>query len=36
VSNLLRAFTHQPTPSIDEFVAVLENKIKLKLGLIIE
>jgi len=36
VSNLLRAFTHQPTPSLDEFVSVLENKIKLKLGLFIE
>lgn len=36
VSNLLRAFTHQPTPSLDEFVTVLEHKIKLKLGLLIE
>lgn len=36
ISNLLRAFTHQPTPSIDTFVEVLESKIKLKLGLIIE
>ena len=36
ISNLLRAFTHQPTPSLDEFVSVLENKIKLKLGLFIE
>lgn len=36
VSNLLRAFTHQPTPSLDEFVSVLENKIKLKLGLSLE
>jgi hypothetical protein len=36
VSNLIRAFTHQPTPSLDEFVSVLENKIKLKLGLFIE
>lgn len=36
ISNLLRAFTHQPTPSIDTFVEVLESKIKLKLGLTIE
>jgi len=36
ISNLLRAFTHQPTPSIDKFVEVLESKIKLRLGLIIE
>lgn len=36
IANLLRAFTHQPTPSIDNFVKVLENKIKLKLGLFIE
>jgi len=36
ISNLLRAFTHQPTPSLDTFVGVLERKIKLKLGLIIE
>ena len=36
ISNLLRAFTHQPTPSIGKFVEVLESKIKLKLGLTIE
>ncbi|MFH0775105.1 MAG: NotI family restriction endonuclease [bacterium] len=36
ISNLLKAFTHQPTPSIDAFVEVLESKIKLKLGLTIE
>lgn len=36
ISNLLRAFTHQPTPNIDTFVEVLESKIKLKLGLTIE
>lgn len=35
VSNLLKAFTHQPCPDIDEFVSVLENKIKMSLGLII-
>ena len=33
VSNLIKAFTHQPTPSIDTFVNKLEEKIKLKLGL---
>jgi len=36
VSNLLKAFTHQPTPSLDDFMKVLENKINLKLGLTIE
>lgn len=36
MANLLKAFTHQPTPSLDDFVEVLEEKIKLKLGLIIE
>jgi hypothetical protein len=36
IANLLKAFTHQPTPSLDDFVEVLEEKIKLKLGLIIE
>ena len=36
IANLLRAFTHQPTPSMDKFVEVLESKIKLKLGLIID
>jgi len=36
ISNLLKAFTHQPTPSLDDFIKVLENKINLKLGLTIE
>jgi hypothetical protein len=36
ISNLLKAFTHQPTPSLDEFMKILENKINLKLGLTIE
>ncbi len=36
IANLLKAFTHQPTPSLDDFVAVLQEKIKLKLGLLIE
>ena len=36
ISNLLKAFTHQPVPDIDKFIEVLENKIKLKLGLFIE
>lgn len=36
IANLLKAFTHQPIPSLDKFVGVLERKIKLKLGLIIE
>ena len=36
IINLLKAFTHQPTPSLDTFVRFLESKIKLKLGLIIE
>jgi hypothetical protein len=36
IANLLKAFTHQPAPSLDTFVGVLERKIKLKLGLIIE
>ena len=36
VRNLLRAFTHQTTPNIDEFVSVLEKKIRLKLGLSLE
>jgi hypothetical protein len=35
ISNLLKAFTHQPTPSLDEFINVLEDKINLKLGLFI-
>ena len=33
VSNLIKAFTHQPTPSIDSFISKLEEKIELKLGL---
>ena len=33
VANLIKAFTHQPTPSIDKFVEKLEEKIELKLGL---
>jgi hypothetical protein len=36
IANLLKAFTHQPTPSLDDFIKVLENKINLKLGLTIE
>ncbi len=36
IANLLKAFTHQPTPSLDDFVNVLQEKIKLKLGLTIE
>ena len=36
ISNLLKAFTHQPTPSLDDFLKILENKINLKLGLSIE
>lgn len=35
-ANLIRAFTHQPTPNIDTFIKVLEKRIKLKLGLTIE
>lgn len=33
ISNLIKAFTHQPTPSIDNFITKLEEKIELKLGL---
>lgn len=33
VANLIKAFTHQPTPSIDKFITKLEEKIELKLGL---
>ncbi|REE82143.1 restriction endonuclease NotI [Lutibacter oceani] len=33
ISNLIKAFTHQPTPSIDSFINKLEEKIELKLGL---
>lgn len=36
IANLLKAFTHQPTPSLDEFLKVLENKIQLKIGLMID
>jgi len=36
ISNLLKAFTDQPSPSLDEFIQVLESKIKLKLGLVLE
>lgn len=36
VSNLLKAFTDQPTPSLDDFMKILESKIKLKPGLTIE
>lgn len=33
VANLLKAFTDQPTPSLDDFIEVLEQKIKLQIGL---
>ncbi|NLX41803.1 MAG: hypothetical protein GXY75_07930 [Bacteroidales bacterium] len=33
ISNLIKAFTHQPTPSIDNFISKLEKKIELKLGI---
>lgn len=33
VSNLLTAFTHQPTPDIKDFISHLEGKIKLHLGI---
>jgi hypothetical protein len=36
VANLITAFTHQPTPDIDSFVEKLEEKIKLKVGLLVE
>ena len=36
VTNLITAFTHQPTPNIDNFVTKLEEKIKLKVGLMVE
>jgi hypothetical protein len=26
VANLLKAFTHQPTPNLDEFIEILESK----------
>lgn len=36
VANLITAFTHQPTPNIDTFINKLEEKIKLKVGLLVE
>jgi len=33
IGNLLTAFTKQPTPELDKFITVLENKINLKLGI---
>lgn len=33
VANLLRAFTHQPTPSIDDFLELLQTKVKMRIGL---
>jgi hypothetical protein len=33
VANLLKAFTHQPTPNLDEFIEILESKIRLQVGL---
>ncbi len=36
VANLITAFTHQQTPSIDKFLNKLEEKIKLKVGLLVE
>lgn len=35
ISNLLKAFTHQPAPEIDDFVKVLQDRVKLNLGIII-
>lgn len=35
IANLLRAFTHQPTPSKEEFIVLLQNKINMELGLLI-
>jgi len=34
VANLLKAFTHQPTPPLTDFIAVLEEKINLRLGML--
>tara|TARA_Y100000310_G_C20648750_1_gene798190 strand:+ start:1177 stop:1995 length:819 start_codon:yes stop_codon:yes gene_type:complete len=36
VANLITAFTKQPTPNIDNFINKLEEKIKLKVGLLVE
>ena len=33
ISNLITAFTHQPTPNMNMFVSKLEERIELKLGL---
>lgn len=33
IENLLTAFTKQPTPKLDKFITVLENKINLQLGI---
>jgi hypothetical protein len=33
INNLLKAFTMQPVPAIDDFIKILENKIELKLGI---
>ncbi len=33
IDNLLTAFTKQPTPKLDNFIALLENKINLHLGI---
>ena len=33
IKNLLKAFTEQPTPDIDEFINVLEGKLRLNLGI---
>lgn len=32
ISNLLKAFTHQTAPRVDDFIKVLEDRVKLKLG----
>jgi len=36
IANLITAFTDQPPPNIDLFVNKLEEKIKLKVGLLLE
>lgn len=36
ISNLLKAFTNQPTPIVDDFIEHLENKVKLKLGITLD
>ena len=33
IDNLLKAFTEQPAPNIDEFINILEHKIRLDLGI---